>query len=406
MAGVEMTIRKKNRHCLMTVTIFSCLSCSSRILCSAFRSTSSICLSRRLPFGSRRVSASSSLPLDEQSSNSNFYADENKYPSFRHIGVQSEVLLERLASLGYKKPSAVQAAVFPLLQNNSNNTIASTHKNLVIGAETGSGKTLSYLLPLVDNVLIQKQRAKELGNKHLVSYDYARAIILVPNKELAQQILRMACGICADHPSQCVIWGINHRQEGTTTYNSPSSVIDPTKVVRIAVLPGNLDSPTDFKPFRDTLNNDSSPIDLLICTPAALGPWGLTPKFVQFFFDVETLIVDEADMLLDGGFKRDLDTIFQGFRRADRLEISVWEDGQQSATTLGVSQDTNRPLFLKTQHVFVGATIPNYGLKSVDVYIDKKFPKAQRVMMPGMVSDGIGAFIAVYLNHFSLHPFP
>jgi hypothetical protein len=54
------------------------------------------------------------------------------------------------------------------------------------GAETGSGKTLAYLAPLIDDIL-QRRRPRRT-----IRYDYARAVILVPNKELVQQVVRMA----------------------------------------------------------------------------------------------------------------------------------------------------------------------------------------------------------------------
>jgi hypothetical protein len=69
-------------------------------------------------------------------------------------------------------------------------------------------------------------------------------------------------------------------------------------------------------------------------------------------------------MLLDGGYIRQLDNVLMGFRRADRLDDSY-----------GVR---------KTQHVFVAATLPDMGLKSVDAYMNRRFPHAERITMAGM----------------------
>lgn len=68
-----------------------------------------------------------------------------------------------------------------------------------------------------------------------------------------------------------------------------------------------------------------------------------------------------------------------GFRRADKLVVP------NTYNNSGSDQEESQLFTVrKTQHVFVGATLPNFGLKSVDAYIAKKFPHAQRVTMPGM----------------------
>jgi superfamily II DNA/RNA helicase len=344
---------------------------------------------------------------EEYNSNSNFYSKE--YPTFQHLGIQSEVLLQRLSNLGLTRPSTIQASVFRhfrnIMQHDPQSTTAdhpgSSSTNFIVGAETGSGKTLAYLLPLIDDILVRKQRHHRQGTT--LSYDYARAVILVPNKELAQQILRMACGLCSNYPNQSIVYGTGGVASGASALSTSSStsytstttatttttknIADCADVVRVAILPGNLDSPMDFKPFRETIYNRSPPVDLLICTPAALGPWGLSPKNIPFFLDVQTLVIDEADMLLDGGFKRDLDYIFLGFRRADRLDVTSWEEEQNDEVDPKQQQQQQHlktTTTTKTQHIFVGATIPNYGLKSVDAYIAKKFPKIQRLLIQGM----------------------
>jgi superfamily II DNA/RNA helicase len=340
----------------------------------------------------------------EYNSNSNFYSKE--YPTFQHLGIQSEVLLQRLSNLGLTRPSTIQASVFRhfrnIMQHDQQITTAghpgSNSTNFIVGAETGSGKTLAYLLPLIDDILVRKQHQHRQGPT--LSYDYARAIILVPNKELAQQILRMACGLCSNYPNQSIVYGTGGvaNSEAAHSTSSSSSISTTTTttttssnhtdayadVVRVAILPGNLDSPMDFKPFRETIYNRSPPVDLLICTPATLGPWGLSPKNIPFFLDVQTLVIDEADMLLDGGFKRDLDNIFLGFRRADRLDVTSWEEEEEKNEVDPQQPQHLKTTTTKTQHIFVGATIPNYGLKSVDAYIAKKFPNIQRLMIQGM----------------------
>ena len=55
------------------------------------------------------------------------------------------------------------------------------------------GKTLAYLLPIMDDILQRKRKASKDGGS--MGYDYGRALILVPNKELVQQVVRMAMAL-------------------------------------------------------------------------------------------------------------------------------------------------------------------------------------------------------------------
>jgi len=268
--------------------------------------------------------------------------------TFETMGVKSPVLLSRIEKdLDLTRPSAVQVAAY--------NAIAEGG-DVTIGAETGSGKTYAYLLPIIDDILQRKQEGGRPG------YDYARALILVPNKELVQQLVRMAVELCGGKENALVYGsGTSMSLQGS----EPSNVKE-EDIVRLAVMPGELNAPQDFQPFRQAigLGGKDPPVDIVISTPAAVGPLGLKPKNIDMFADIQTLVIDEADMLLDGGYIRQLENVLMGFRRADRLDS--W---------LGA---------IKTQHVFVAATLPDMGLRSVDAYLQKKFPDAMRITMAGM----------------------
>lgn len=310
------------------------------------------------PSATRRFSSSSSPAHDHDE-----YLFADASISFASMGVTSPILLSRLEALGHKQPTAVQAAAFGAIASQSSNK----QQDVTIGAETGSGKTLAYLLPIMNDILIRKQE------QPLMSYDYARALILVPNKELVQQVLRMA---------QSLAGGGTNLADGDH---------DESTIVRLATLPGGLRDPLDFRPFRDSigLGGKQPPVDIVISTPASVGPWGLKPMHINMFADIQTLVVDEADMLLDGGYLRPLENVLMGFRRADRLmESPVVTDLQQQQGD--DNKDTTSSSLLlgsrKTQHVFVAATLPDSGLRSVDAYLVKKFPYALRVTMKGMHS--------------------
>ncbi|GAX15979.1 hypothetical protein FisN_22Hh166 [Fistulifera solaris] len=272
----------------------------------------------------KRTFASSSLSLR---------LSQNDWESL----ITSPVLLQRLQSelptIYRSGPSEIQSLAFSSVQEG---------RNVILGAETGTGKTLAYLLPWMNAVL--EERLTKDSNQWDAVQAFAKAVVLVPNKELVQQVVRMALPL-AGGPSALVY-------DGKVLQENDN---DDDSLIRLAVLPGGMDEPNDFAPFRRC----TKPLDLIVSTPAALGPWALNPKHVAIFADIQSLIVDEADMLLDGGYVRALEQVLMGFRRADRT----------------IHSTEQRP----TQYVFVAATLPDSGLRSVDAYLKKKFPSAEYI---------------------------
>eukprot|EP00934_Nitzschia_sp_Nitz4_P000172 Nitzschia sp. Nitz4//scaffold414_size9364//7244//9088//NITZ4_009101-RA/size9364-processed-gene-0.6-mRNA-1//-1//CDS//3329551356//172//frame0 len=277
--------------------------------------------------------------------------------TFQSIGIQSPVLLDRLQALGFHQPTRIQEETVPQWHSTTTNAQDSTSSSaasntLILGSETGSGKTLAYLLPLLDQLLLAKQKPSAVELEPL-----AKAIILVPNKELIQQVLRMAIPLCGTRVEEVIAWGGGVPMPTTTNMTKVGGGRKDT--IRLAVLPGGLMEPNDFPPFQHA---EDPTVDILITTPASLGPWGLKPKHVSFFADVETLVIDEADMLLDGGYRKPLERVLVGFQRADKLHLDK----------------------TPTRRVFCAATLPDMGLKSVDSFLKHKFPRAQRLCMSGM----------------------
>ena len=91
---------------------------------------------------------------------------------FLGLGLMNEIVVG-LSSQGISSPTPVQRTVIPRLLN---------RENLVFAASTGSGKTLAYVLPA-----IQTLTAHELaGYKRQIKRP--RCLILVPTRELAQQV--------------------------------------------------------------------------------------------------------------------------------------------------------------------------------------------------------------------------
>jgi ATP-dependent RNA helicase DDX54/DBP10 len=105
---------------------------------------------------------------------------EHNHPSV-HVSLWAEIfrsglhpsLLRSLTLQGFRVPTPIQRLSIPLL-------LADPPQDLVGMARTGSGKSLAYMIPL----------AQRLGGRHSTAFG-ARALILLPTRELALQILKV-----------------------------------------------------------------------------------------------------------------------------------------------------------------------------------------------------------------------
>ena len=92
-------------------------------------------------------------------------------PNFSHLGIDS-LLVKAVNELNYQQPTPIQQTAIPAnLQG----------RDVVAGAETGSGKTAAFALPLLQRLSQQAQTSQAKGNQ-------IRALILAPTRELAIQI--------------------------------------------------------------------------------------------------------------------------------------------------------------------------------------------------------------------------
>lgn len=89
-------------------------------------------------------------------------------PSFAAIGIQED-LAARLSEFGITEPSPVQEQTIPLLLEG---------RDVLAASQTGTGKTLAYLLPLLQGINPDSKSVQKL--------------VLAPTQELAMQILREA----------------------------------------------------------------------------------------------------------------------------------------------------------------------------------------------------------------------
>jgi ATP-dependent RNA helicase DDX51/DBP6 len=228
--------------------------------------------------------------------------------AFTELGIAPESA-KILESRGFQDAFAVQTAVLPLLLPSPDR-----QGDVVVAAPTGSGKTLSYVLPMVHD--ISKGRITRL-----------RALIVLPTRDLVQQV-QLACEACA------AAFAVNGGKKvkigtamGNRVFKEEQSAIlseeqryDPDgyssflrKQNRIVSLDDSEDDEDDLQfggsqPLPYHIITYTSKIDILICTPGRLVEHiSKTPGFTLDY--VRWLVVDEADKLLAQDFQQWLDTV-------------------------------------------------------------------------------------------------
>ncbi|KAF7588469.1 ATP-dependent rRNA helicase spb4 [Aspergillus hancockii] len=212
----------------------------------------------------------------------------------------SEWVLEAVSSMGFTRMTPVQASAIPLFM---------AHKDVVVEAVTGSGKTLSFLIPVVEKLL----RLEEPTKKHHVG-----AIIISPTRELASQIYNVLLSLLAFHPPSASVISPSE-DDDAPRQKFPSSTL---KVVPQLLLGGSTTPAEDLSKFLKQSPN------VLISTPGRLLELLSSPHVHCPQSSFEMLILDEADRLLDLGFKETLQNILRRLpkqRRTGLFSASISE---------------------------------------------------------------------------------
>ncbi|WP_394143091.1 DEAD/DEAH box helicase [Vibrio atypicus] len=177
---------------------------------------------------------------------------------FSKLGL-SQPITDAINELGYAKPTTIQSKAIPEILRG---------EDLIAAAQTGTGKTASFVLPILEKLAQgETQRKKRV-----------RALILAPTRELAQQI-----------------------DDKVRDYGKHLSLTS------LAIYGG-----VDEKPQKQALIDG---VDILIATPGRL--LDLYGKRAVYFEEIEILVMDEADRMLDMGFIEDINKIL------DRLPVDI-----------------------------------------------------------------------------------
>jgi superfamily II DNA/RNA helicase len=178
--------------------------------------------------------------------------------SFSKLGL-SDPIIKAVKDLGYTKPTPIQREAIPAVLSG---------KNILGTSQTGTGKTASFVLPLLEKL----SKVTKKGKAHDVRGKRIRALILTPTRELAVQI-----------------------EESVAQY---SKYLDLSSMA----LYGGVD-------MEDQKERLVEGIDILVATPGRL--LDLLHQRALYFDEVEMLVLDEADRMLDMGFIDDITKIIE-----------------------------------------------------------------------------------------------
>ena len=173
--------------------------------------------------------------------------------SFSELGL-SPAVMQAIADQGYTQPSPIQQeAIGPVL----------SRRDVMAAAQTGTGKTGAFALPIV-NVLSE--------SSHRASSNQVKALILTPTRELAAQVAESVAA-CHQHTT-----------------------------LRSGVVFGGVSINPQMKQLRRGC-------DILVATPGRL--LDLFQQNAVKFSELEILVLDEADRMLDMGFIHDIKRIMK-----------------------------------------------------------------------------------------------
>lgn len=167
-----------------------------------------------------------------------------------------EYLLEAVDSLSYKEPTSIQEKAIPLILEG---------KNVVGEAQTGTGKTAAFALPVIKKLNELPDKKKKIS---------VLSLVLVPTRELAVQVAAAFKGYCQ---------------------------FSPKKIKMISLIGG--------ENIQDQIRGLRMGVDVVVATPGRL--LDIIKRSEIRLVELEHLIIDEADKMLDLGFKEELDALLE-----------------------------------------------------------------------------------------------
>ena len=204
---------------------------------------------------------------------------------FASLGL-NPAIVKAVVSAGYTDPTPVQSAAIPA---------ALAHKDLLVSAQTGTGKTAAFMLPALE-MLATPSKSSGFG---------PRMLVLAPTRELALQVTKAA-----------------------ETYGKFM------RRVRVVSILGGMPYPVQNRLLKGH-------VDIIVATPGRLLDHMRAGRID--FSRLEMLVLDEADRMLDMGFIEDIETVVAATPASRQtLLFSATLDGTVGALAKKLTRDAVR----------------------------------------------------------------
>ena len=167
-----------------------------------------------------------------------------------------EYILKAVDELSYEKPTAIQEQSIPLINEG---------KDLVAEAQTGTGKTAAFALPIIKKINELPDKKKKIS---------VLSLVLVPTRELAIQV--------------------------ATSFKNYSKH-SPKKIKMISLIGG--------EKIEDQIYGLRTGVDVVVATPGRL--LDIIKRSEIRLVELQHLVIDEADKMLDFGFTEELNALLE-----------------------------------------------------------------------------------------------
>ncbi|MCK5890024.1 MAG: DEAD/DEAH box helicase [Methylococcales bacterium] len=178
----------------------------------------------------------------------------------------SSEIMSAVNQAGYERPTDIQRKAIPVVFDG---------KDVLARAETGSGKTIAYVLPLLENLSVRNvYRQSYFNGVDRANSNCVQVLVLVPTRELAIQVCDVFKGMASD---------IEPKIECQSVYGG-----------------------VKINPQMMALRGGT---DILVATPGRL--LDLVSQNAIKFNQVKALVIDEVDRLMKGDFQEEIDRIMK-----------------------------------------------------------------------------------------------
>ncbi|PHO12364.1 ATP-dependent RNA helicase DbpA [Malaciobacter marinus] len=247
--------------------------------------------------------------------------------TFNSLNISKE-LLENLNSLEFKNMTKIQEKTLPLLLNNS---------DVIAQAKTGSGKTISFSIPLVEKLEVKKFTIQSM--------------VICPTRELANQVAQEIKKLCRH------------------IHN-----------VKVLTLCGGV----PFKPQAASLKHKAH---IVVGTPGRLLKH-ISENNIELE-NIKTLVLDEADKMLDMGFYEDVISIVNELPK-DNRQTSLFSATFEENIKVLAKDILNNPVFIQDEDIHSNQKITQAFYKITQA--------SKTSLIPSLISSNKASSVLIFCN--------